>query len=347
MTKTRKIPTPLTTQPLVSVILPVFNGKEYLNEAIASVLNQSHEQFELIIINDGSTDGSEAIIREHKDPRIVTIDDGINRGLVASLNIGLERSSGKFIARLDADDLCEPSRLQEQVDFLTNNPAYIAIGCLASYIDHKGALTGKQSPLYSADGLTWLSLVRSPFHHPSVMFRRSVLDAGIRYRDKYPVEDFDMWNQIASIGHLGLLNRHLVRYRLHPGSVSAKHRDKQVEMQKTLARAFISHRLSAPIDWSSIESSYDLILAHDDLTFPALRHGLAALSMFIRAFCDDQSLEPRQCREVWDTALMEASRAVSRRGNRLHLLYLIAWIGIRAPSFLLIRLQKTVFDTQA
>ncbi|RZK15481.1 MAG: glycosyltransferase family 2 protein, partial [Flavobacterium sp.] len=123
--------------------MPVFNSERYLKQAIESILNQTFKNFEFIIINDGSSDSSDKIINSFNDTRIIYVNNETNRGIVAALNEGLSLSKGKYIARMDADDVANPDRLTLQHQFLINNPAYKLCGTNAVAINNEGENTGK------------------------------------------------------------------------------------------------------------------------------------------------------------------------------------------------------------
>src|ERR1700755_1199399 len=117
----------METNPMITVLMPAYNAEHYIAEAIASVLQQTYANFELVIVNDGSTDGTRNIIKTFRDPRIKLIDQA-NMGVAAALNTGLGHARAPYIARFDADDICYPERLEKQLDFLQSNPDYILVG---------------------------------------------------------------------------------------------------------------------------------------------------------------------------------------------------------------------------
>src|SRR5664279_4302143 len=124
--------------PKVTVLMPVYNAADYIGEAIDSVLQQTFTDFELLIINDGSTDSTTQVIRSFNDARIILIDHPVNHGIAAALNTGLSKAKANYIARFDADDICFPGRLQEQTNFLDNHPDYVLTGSDAEYISENG-----------------------------------------------------------------------------------------------------------------------------------------------------------------------------------------------------------------
>ncbi|MFN5442865.1 MAG: glycosyltransferase family 2 protein, partial [Crocinitomicaceae bacterium] len=162
------------TPPDVSVVMPVYNGEQYLKEAIESILSQTYVNFEFIIINDGSEDNSEEIILSYNDPRIVYIKNLENLKLIKTLNIGFSKAKGKYIARMDADDISLPRRLEKQVDYLERNPD---IGVLGTGVFLKGEKEISKLLYHTDDkSLRFALAFYCPFIHPSVVLRKAVLD---------------------------------------------------------------------------------------------------------------------------------------------------------------------------
>jgi len=214
--------------PLVSVILSVYNGEKYLAEAIESILNQTYINFEFIIIDDGSTDKSLEIIASYDDKRIVLVSRE-NRGLIASLNEGIEQAKGKYIARMDADDISLPNRLEEQIGFMKKN---IDIGvCGTAIIGFGEEIKEKAWKLSSADkSLKTELLFSSCFAHPTVMIRRDILiDNNLYYNENYVhAEDFELWTQMEKYTKFANLKNPLLRYRVLEDSIS-RVADKNIE----------------------------------------------------------------------------------------------------------------------
>lgn len=208
--------------PRISIILPVYNGEPYLREAVDSVLAQDFGDFELLAINDGSTDGSGAILDAYDDPRFRVIHQA-NRGLALTLRRGVEVAVGEYIARQDQDDVSAPSRFGKQVAFMDAHPDCGIVGSWSTIVlDRVPPSRGHYHPVGNGR-LQVMGLFDSYFVHSSVMLRRAiVLRAG-----NYPVdpacnppEDFDLWSRIARIAMLANLPEPLLAYRELPGSIS-------------------------------------------------------------------------------------------------------------------------------
>src|SRR6185295_9135648 len=160
------------TPPQVSVLMSVYNGEKYLKEAMESILNQSFSDFEFLIFNDSSTDSSREIILSYNDPRIVLIDNKKNIGLTKTLNKGISLAKGKYIARMDADDVCHPERLNEQVNYLDKNAEVAVCGTWVQFLNENEVvkLPTKKNEIKT------LLFCNSCLAHPSVMIRKSFLE---------------------------------------------------------------------------------------------------------------------------------------------------------------------------
>jgi len=211
--------------PTVSVLLPVYNGGAYFRAAVESVLAQTFEDFECLILNDGSTDDSGRLADElaSRDARVRVIHTE-NRGLVASLNALVEAARGEFLARMDADDLCMPARFEQQVEFLRRHPDTVCVGSSYWMMDEAGrTITQILPPLDDAAIQEQALCGHSTISHPSAMLRASVLKRLGGYRPEFfPAEDLDLWLRLGELGRLANLPEPLIRYRVHAGSISAQ-----------------------------------------------------------------------------------------------------------------------------
>jgi glycosyltransferase involved in cell wall biosynthesis len=214
----------------ISVVTAVYNGALYLKECIDSILVQTFREFEFIIINDGSTDSTEEIIKQYEDSRIVYIKNEVNKKLVKSLNIGLSVGRGKYIARMDADDIAYPNRLQVQFDYLEAHPE---IGICGTSVDAFFEDTGKRQRVDFASDDTSIrafTFFQSPFCHPTVMIRKEVLDAHhLNYPGEYyRAEDYALWLELLKHTQGANIPSMLLHYRKHESSETAL-ADTQIE----------------------------------------------------------------------------------------------------------------------
>ncbi|MGV3216514.1 glycosyltransferase family 2 protein [Clostridium perfringens] len=210
---------------IVSVVMSVYNGEKYLKESIESILNQTYKNFEFIIINDGSSDGSERIINEYrkKDSRIKIINNIKNKGLIYSLNKGIEESSGKYIARMDADDIALTNRLEKQVEFMESNPELVMSGTEAYFfIDGLKLIKRKYNAIIDENKIKATLIFSSCFVHPTVIMRRDILiDNNLRYKEEYKhAEDYGLWCEISSKYKVSNLEEPLLKYRVVKNSIT-------------------------------------------------------------------------------------------------------------------------------
>lgn len=209
---------------LVSILLPVYNAEKYLAPALASLLMQDHREIEIIAIDDGSTDRSGPILRKaaESDPRLRILSRE-NRGLIATLNEGLQTATADFIARMDADDIAYPGRISSQLRAFEADPTLAMHGCNFDTIYAGNRMMPRTPPdaTEPAD-LRVLSRFCTILRHPGVMFRRSVIPAGmLRYDEAYPcAEDYDLFRRIAACCTVRQGIEPQLAYRMHEGSVS-------------------------------------------------------------------------------------------------------------------------------
>lgn len=225
----------MSQKPAISAILPVYNGQAYVREAVESILAQTFTDFELIIINDGSTDGSGAILRElaARDQRIVLVERA-NGGLVSALNEGIERARAELIARMDADDVAMPERFALQHARMEAEPelGVPQLGLLGSFIrimDKTGRIIRQGDyPISPAEAAHFLEH-GCPVAHPTVMMRREAVVQAGGYRNLFShCEDYDLWLRISELGYgIANLPQPLLNYRMHGANVSAVHREAQ------------------------------------------------------------------------------------------------------------------------
>lgn len=217
--------------PQISVILPVHNCRRYLAAAITSISAQTHRDFEFIIVDDGSTDGSAAVIDQSAaaDSRIRIIRRP-NTGIVGALNDGLAAARGDLIARMDGDDLAEPTRFAQQLAYLQSAPDCVALGSTVWFIDPEGAVIDRYAPPagHAAIESELLRGNGGALIHPALMLRRSAMLAVGGYRREFDrAEDLDLFLRLARHGALANLPAPLLRYRIHCGSTNFVHRQQQ------------------------------------------------------------------------------------------------------------------------
>jgi len=218
----------MDTLPLISVILPVYNGEKYLKESIESILNQTFFDFEFIIINDGSIDNSMEIIKSFTDKRIKVFENKQNRGLVYSLNKSLDKAKGKYIVRQDQDDISLPNRFFAQYKFMEKNPH---VGVCGTYMKSIGDNNNIFKLPIIYDQIKVNLLFGCVINHPTVMIRQSLIkEYKIKYDQAYPhAEDYDLWSKLVNKTIITNLPKVFLLYRNHEGNTCKIFSEKQLE----------------------------------------------------------------------------------------------------------------------
>jgi glycosyltransferase involved in cell wall biosynthesis len=203
--------------------MSVYNSSLYLKQAIDSILDQTYDNFEFIVINDGSTDESLGIIKSYSDNRIKLLENDGNKGLIYSLNKGIAAATGKFIARMDADDIALPNRIESQLRFFESHTD-ISICGSATYHLMGDKLTKKSTYLSHDEIICWM-LFNCSIVHPTLMFRSEVLkNEEVIFDNSFPhAEDYELWSRLLFKYKLASLDEPLLKYRIHANQVTKKH----------------------------------------------------------------------------------------------------------------------------
>ena len=248
-----------TTKPLVSVVMPAYNAEKYISEAIESILGQTFENFELIIIDDGSTDDTLRIINKYSqaDERIAVLKNDRNLGVSRTTNKGIEVARGKYIAIMNADDVSLPERLEKEFRFLEENPEVGIVGGTMLVVSAGGRVLGDRR-YYIRDEEIRKHIFRfSPFSHPTVMIRKAVLEKSGLYDPYYKsAGDYELYFRIGMHAKFANLKDRLVRYRIVSGSLTTGGL-KTMELKTIEARRkfFDSHAYQA----NKIEKFYNFL----------------------------------------------------------------------------------------
>jgi glycosyltransferase involved in cell wall biosynthesis len=210
-------------KPKVSVLMPAYNAEKYIAEAIESILNQTFTDFEFIIVDDGSTDQTWALIQEYatKDKRVVPVKNAVNSQICISLNNGLAIAQGKYIVRIDADDTSPADRIEKQVEFMNQNPDIVISGGKIQICNHLMQPTNLRSYNLTDESVRTSIFRYSPFAHPAVIYRLdAVKKAGLYNPDLRDAEDYDLYFRLGRIGKFGNLDCVVHNLRLSEGSIS-------------------------------------------------------------------------------------------------------------------------------
>ena len=275
--------------------MPCYNSEKYISEAIESVLDQTFEDFELLIFEDGSTDNSLTILKsfEEVDDRIRIFYDGENKGYLERLNYGLSVAKGKYIARMDSDDICHPQRFELQYQYLESNPEVgvlaTDIECIDEYgFDQKNWIVSLPKQFY-----TMALLFKNNICHPSVMLRKSELErSSFEYNKDYDTaEDYKAWVDFSKHTQIECLDKVLLKYRVHSKSVSREKR----KIQENVSRGVINEQL-AELGISLVDYEFAL---HKRILRPGKRsfhEYKESLKWLIRLY------QANKVKKVWDTS---------------------------------------------
>ncbi|GDX62476.1 hypothetical protein LBMAG34_0100 [Candidatus Saccharibacteria bacterium] len=289
---------------LISVIMPVYNSEKYLAESIESILKQSYKNFELIIINDGSSDESLNIINKYnkKDKRIVVINQN-NRGIVESLNTAIEKSRGKFIARMDSDDICVIDRFKEQVSFLENNNKVGLVAGWVKLIDEDGKDLAHEwaedRKAQTEEEIKAMMTKTNCVAHPTVMVRTELMKK-YKYREQKGGEDYDLWLRMLSDGVIiSKVKKNLLKYRIHDKSITGMSNAKS-SLKKiiNLKNNFLKYQISRR-KWGEIEKNVLKSLRSDYINYYAdhssskiIKYPSKALRKSARAYNKSKKIKP-------------------------------------------------------
>lgn len=216
----------------VSVIMPAYNSGKYIGEAIDSLIAQTFEDWELVVINDGSKDNTASVVRGFDDKRIKFIDHKNNYGFIPTLNYAIAISSGEYIARLDDDDINYPERFEKQVAFLEQHKDVLLVGGVLDVLQDGKIYSHQVRPFETAEELKFCLLFGNlSFGHSSFMFRRSVFDEyKIKYDTFLQVPDHHIQLDVCQKGKLGIIREKVYIYRMHSTQSTAV---RSLEMQQT------------------------------------------------------------------------------------------------------------------
>lgn len=220
-------------KPFISVLMPIYNGEKYLKESIDSILGQTYENFELLLINDASNDASENIILSYLDSRMVYIKNEQNLGLIKTLNKGLDLAKGEFIARMDQDDIALPKRFEKQIDIFHKNQE---IGVCGTWFTSFGEGIKEKTLQHPVDSesIKINLLGRSSLGHPTVMLRKSAME-NLRYDENYQsAEDYEFWVSLSRVTRLHNIPESLLKYRVHQTNISVVENSLQSQTAKKI-----------------------------------------------------------------------------------------------------------------
>ena len=244
--------------PLISVVMPVYRSDDFLQESIESIINQTYRNFEFIIICDDPSERTREIIDKYRkeDNRIIVIYQK-KEGIIASLNKGCSIAKGKYILRMDADDISLNNRLEIQVGYMENNPG---VGLCGSWIETFGE-SNQIFKYYCDDSSIKANLIFSPsFAHPSVIIRKSVMDQNnFHYSEGYPhAEDYELWTKFSRVTHFSNIPQVLLKYRIHPTNIGVQFEEEQIKTAQIISLSLLNDLNIIPTK-NEIELHYGIL----------------------------------------------------------------------------------------
>ena len=272
--------------PLLSVVLPVYNGLPYLKEAVDSILQQTLSDFELLIIDDGSTDGSSALLSDYSDPRVRVIRTS-NQGIVPALNLGVREARSPIVARMDADDVALPTRLHKQFHLWHATTDCVALSCNFQTIDDNNNLVDSVKLPISDAAIRFVSLFRCPLLHPGAMFSKEAFLKVGGYRPKFKsAQDYDLWVRLLNEGRFTNHPEALMLYRVHSKSISLNNRQLQLSLAAGVAASY-APCLDSRIKPDTWERMYLFHATGEHLPYEFLAEGNHAFEFACQRLTDD------------------------------------------------------------
>ncbi len=265
-------------QPKISVIIPCFNAEKHLEEAVRSIMRQTHRNLEIICINDGSTDGTLSILNRLADidNRILVIDNYANIKLIQTLNKGISIANGDYIARMDADDISSPERLTEQLLFLQKNNLDIC-GTYVDYIKENGDFHSHCTHFITKNApLCFVSMFETPLVHPSILCKSNILKHNnfIESEESYVAEDYYLWCNLLQRGiKMGVIPKYHLKYRINNKGESISRRDLQYKNHFK-----ISHRQQLFFVKTTIDSHVKNLILGRNIGIVTYKDAILAIS---------------------------------------------------------------------
>lgn len=239
------------TLPLVSVLIPCYNAEKYVEQALRSIMNQSYTNLEIIAADDCSTDNTLTILKTlaAEDNRIRIVNNPVNLKIVKTLNTLIDLANGKYIARMDADDISLPDRILKQVRFMEKHPDYAICGTNAYHINESNEITGfSYLPITNKD-IQKYKIIHSPFYHPSILVKTEILKNN-KYNESYLyAEDYELWIRILSKYKAHNLRDYLLAYRVFPEQTSTRKREEQLQITKHIYKNYVDLIDNSKIDF--------------------------------------------------------------------------------------------------
>jgi glycosyltransferase involved in cell wall biosynthesis len=315
----------MSDEKLISVVLPVYNCKEYIKDSVTSILQQTYKNFELIIVDDGSNDGTSGILNNFKDKRIRLYKNKYNRGLIYSLNKALNKSKGQFIARMDADDICEINRFQKQINYFDANKEISVVGSAATLIDNNNRVYRKYLYPLNDNLIKWSMFFSCSVCHPSSMIRRYVFKKinGYNLKAKF-AEDYDLWFRLIKKKYkFANLQESLLKLRKHRRNISIENFNAHFLMGTKISHKFIKYnfKFSKKNDLKIIKCIFSLGKCERKQADVSIKYIFKILKYFIIQNGDKLSIS--DIKIIKKSALIKILKIWIKNTNQVNLVCLI------------------------
>lgn len=321
--------------------MSAFNAELYVRQSVNSVLNQTFEDFELLVIDDASTDATAGILEGFRDPRIRVLRNASNVGIVGSLNRAMAEARGRYIARTDADDICRPTRFAHQVRFLDQHPSVLLVAAGMANLEQGRVSLSRRARDPDPEVLRWLLHLGNPVGHPSMMFRAGVVGRlGAYLRPEYQyAEDFDFSHRILRHGEIAVMSETLMLYRQHGGNLTRKRRADMIARAAAVLAGVYSELLGRSADMEGALVASHLVARTPISNGLVLRRLGETLDALLDAFLDRHPLNPEQrarccqhaARAWWDSVHAALRSGCVSGALRAGLSFTRAWPDRPAP----------------
>lgn len=253
---------PLFCQMKVSIILPVYNGEAFLEKALESILAQTYKNFELIVVDDGSTDRTKNILQKFKDKRIKLFYNRKRLGIGATLNKAISKASGIYLARADADDIMSPKRIETELRFLKNNSKVVAVGSWTKIIDSNGKIIGERKMPLDHKKITEMMFYAMGMQNPTVMFNRKLIPTNFHWcRTSIVIDDdLDLLFRLLPFGKFANIPKFLVNYRIHENNISLRNPKATFWEAQEIRKMAVKKYRYKPTFMAKILNSMEIIL---------------------------------------------------------------------------------------
>lgn len=285
-------------KPKISVIMSVFNGELYVEQCIESVISQTFEDFEFLILDDASTDRTNEIIKKNKDKRIKLIKNEKNLGLTKSLNLLIEMARGEYVARLDADDICMNERFQKQKTFLDQNKSIGMVASNCDIINENSDLLYNHCPQSNDTAFKWSFLFRNPIRHSTAMMRKEVLNKIGKYNESFEFsQDYELWNRIKNHSAIAVIPETLARIRVHEKSISNSMIEKQCYFADIVSKEQIEYHLKKSISLEEIKKLKLIYFYKNPIQINEIKNEIEEFDKIIKLYFELATNFQSQCKE--------------------------------------------------